>query len=241
MHKPSFLLPLALLAGALAQDTPEKKPDPQPQAGQPQIKYNYLNVCSPTEDEQKEIKAALDRIPARMTYSGDFEITRGRTSMQNAQSARYVRLRREVTDGVFGSVQYSLSNDPEQTVETLILKFKEPKDMLLVSLEDQITAGTAAPSSVLQVDTPISRIKLERFGKSSLVLARCEGGNQSAYEPLFLQASKIAATYRKNLGLRTMFRGELAWLSAPAEKKPAESKPKTTASAPEAKPAEKKN
>ena len=234
MHKPTFLLPLLLCAAAFAQD--EKKPEAQ--SGQPPIKYNYLNVCSPTADEEKEIKGALDRIPAKLSFSGDFEITRGRTSMANAKSARYVRLRREVGDGPFGSVQYSLSNDPDQTVETLILKFKDPKDLLLVSLEDQFTAGTAAPGSVLQVDNPISRIKLERFGKSSIVLARCEGGQQQQYEPLFAQASKIASAYRKSLGLRTLFRGELSWLTSSAEKS-TEAKQKASAAG-DAKPLEKK-
>jgi hypothetical protein len=78
----------------------------------------------------------------------------------------------------------------------------------------------------LSVDTPVNRINLERFGKPSLVLARCEGADQKAYDPLFAQASEIFAVYRKSLGLRTAFRSDLTWLVSRSKqdepKKPSE-------------------
>ncbi len=69
---------------------------------------------------------------------------------------------------------------------------------------------------MLTTSTPASRIKLERFGKSSVVLARCSGSeagpapDQSAYEPLFQSASSVLSNYRGLLGARTTVPEELA-------------------------------
>jgi hypothetical protein len=72
---------------------------------------------------------------------------------------------------------------------------------------------------MLTAATPAGRIKLERFGKSSVVLARCSGSNggpapdQSAYEPLFSSASSILSGYRKLLDARNLVPAELARIS----------------------------
>ena len=224
-HLVRILFLLALATAAFAQDAP--KPPDQQQG--PPIKYNYLNVCNPSDAEKDEINAALDRIPKKATFALDFEVTRGRSSMQDADPARYIRLRRELAgDSFFSNVQYSLSTDAKNTVETLVIKVKDPKELFSISLEDQVSASAAAPASVLDVNTPVSRIKLERFGKSNLVLARCPGGDQSAYEPLFTKATALLAAYRKSLGLHTMFRMDINWLAPPkaAPKKPTEPKSK---------------
>jgi hypothetical protein len=230
----SFLL-LALTIGARAQDAPKPTDDKQG----PPVKVNYLNVCAPSEAEKTEFLAALDRIPQRANFAQDFEVTRGRSSMQDAEPARYLRLRRELTgDALFSNVQYSLSTDAQNTVETLVLKVREPKDLFSISLEDQVSASAAAPASVLDVNTPVSRIKLERFGKANLVLSRCPAADQSEYEPLFAKASALLAGYRKSLGLHTMFRMDIHWLSARSATKPATKpamKPKTAPSAPKQK------
>jgi hypothetical protein len=69
---------------------------------------------------------------------------------------------------------------------------------------------------MLSTSTPVSRVKLERFGKSSVVLARCSGteGNpatdQTKYEPIFQAASAIMERYRDALGARQMVPEELA-------------------------------
>lgn len=208
-----------VVAAAQAQDAP--KSDDKQQG--PPVKVNYLNVCSPSDVETAEILAALERVPVRAAFAQDFEVTRGRSSMQDAQPARYIRLRRELTgDPLFSNVQYSLSTDAQNTVETLVLKVKEPKDLFSISLEDQVSASAAAPASVLDVNTPVSRIKLERFGKANLVLSRCPAADQSAYEALFTKASALLAGYRKSLGLHTMFRMDINWLSqAKPKAKPA--------------------
>src|SRR6185312_11370526 len=95
--------------------------------------------------------------------------------------------------------------------------------------DDQISATAVKPASALDADTPATHIELERFGKSSIALARCENRDQSTYEPLFTEATKLLAQYRKALGLRTMFRNDLTWLSTP----------EATVTKPKAKPAAK--
>lgn len=209
------LLLLVLTISAAAQQAPAPS-EPPATKDQTQVKINYLNVCTPTSEEQKELQAALDKIPLRPVFATDFEVSRGSTTLQD-ESARYVRLRRDMKPkSGFSNAQYSLSHDQQKITETLVMKLEEPKDLLMISLEDQITAASY-PGNPVDVDTPVSRIKLERFGKSSLVLARCEGADQSAYEPFFQKATAILANYRKMLGLRSRFRGDLNWLFTTAK------------------------
>lgn len=227
---------------ALAQQAPASAAQPPSGDKTPQIKLNFLNVCTPTDAETQELQSALNKIPAKVTYSGDFEVTRGRLISEKEGASRYVRLRRELTgDPLFNNVQYSLSADDQNTTETLVFKARDPKDLVLISIEDQISATAVKPASVLDADTPASHIKLERFGKSSIALARCENRDQSAYEALFTQATKLIAEYRKALGLRTMFRNDLTWLSTPeaTATKPKAAKP--ASGRPAAKPAETKS
>ncbi|MEO5935899.1 MAG: hypothetical protein ABIP81_01665 [Terriglobales bacterium] len=218
MHIPRsllFALILGTVVSAAAQDAPKVEDKPQT----PPVKVNYLNVCTPSDPEKQEIKAALDRVPKRANFAPDFEVTRGRSSMKDAAPARYLRLRRELSgDPLFSNVQYSLSTDASDTVETLVLKVKDPKDLFSIAFEDQVSAAAASPASVLDVNTPVSRIKLERFGKANLVLSRCPDADQSAYEPIFSQATALLAGYRRSLGLHTMFRNDINWL-APARPK----------------------
>jgi len=81
---------------------------------------------------------------------------------------------------------------------------------------------------MLGSNTPASRVRLERFGKPSVALARClaaEGGpapDQSAYEPLFRSASDVLANYRGLLGVKKIVPEELAKITG-------ESKPRTAA------------
>ena len=105
-------------------------------------------------------------------------------------------------------------------VETLVLRVRDPKpnDLMEVSIEDSASA-VASATAMLSSSTPVSRVKLERFGKSSVALARCSGeeGNpatdQSAYEPIFRAASSIMEHYRDALGARKMVPQELAHLA----------------------------
>jgi hypothetical protein len=201
-------------------------------SAQPQVKVNMLNVCTPSAEEQKEIAAALARVPKQPLFSADFEISHGRSTLSEAPNflqpgsgakmsdepsvADYVRIRREFSvQALFSSVQYSFSNDSQNMVETLVLHVRDPKDLIQVSMEDSASAVSSAEAMVT-ANTPASRIRLERFGKSSIALARCAGSengpppDQSAYEPLFHAASEVLANYRGLLGVRHTVPAELA-------------------------------
>jgi hypothetical protein len=220
------------------------------QSSQPQVKLNVLNVCSPSPEEQQEIASALARIPKQPLFSPDFEVDRGRSTLDQSPdflkagasaqfssdsgTADWVRIRREFSvQALFSTVQYSFSRDPKNMVETVIFHVRDPKDLMQVAIEDNASAVTT-PASMLSTSTPASRIKLERFGKSSVVLARCPGteGNpppdQSAYEPLFQSATAIVANYRSLLAAKSTVPAELARVKSldattakPAAKSPA--------------------
>ena len=208
---------------------------------QPPVKVNVLNVCSPSADEQKEISASLARIPSKPIFSADYEVSRGRSTFDPGtpipgmqplppgavSAADWVRVRREFPDAtVFSNVQYSFSVDSKNMVETLVLRVRDPKDLMQVSIEDSASA-VASAAAMLSTSTPVSRVKLERFGKSSVALARCSGADgspttdQSAYEPIFQTASSIMERYRDALGARKMVPQELARVGAPTSTAPA--------------------
>jgi hypothetical protein len=226
--KSGAILLLAWVACAAAQQ--EKKPEAAP--GQPQVKLNYLNVCAPSAEDQAEIKAAFAKVIAKPAFSRDYEISRGRATVENAPESRFVRLRRDfAADSPLLTAQYSLSVDAQNTVETLVLRMRDPKQFHEIALEDRVSTGVVEPSALLTIQTPVSHIQLERFTKGSIVLARCPSANQSAYDPLFRQATDIMSQYRTALGLRdAAFRSDIHWLNAEqASKKPspASSKPET--------------
>jgi hypothetical protein len=241
----------ALTPPSTAQDQPANAPSPQPQ-----VKVNMLNVCTPSADEQKEIAAALARIPKQPLFASDFEVSRGRSTLTDMPAmlaagqaghvagepsvANYVRIRREFSvQALFASVQYSFSNDGMTMVETLVLHVRDPKDLIMVSLEDSASSVTTA-DAMLTANTPASRVRLERFGKSSVALARCsatEGSpapDQSAYEPLFHSASEVLANYRGLLGVKAIVPEELAKISGESKPKPAP-KPKAAKANPDKK------
>jgi hypothetical protein len=197
-----------------AQPTAPQSSTPSPE-GKPQVKVNYLNVCTPGTDEEAIIKSALAAVQPKPAFSADFELSRGRTSLKDAPDAKYVRLRLDfAAESPLLTAQYSMSADTTNTVEILVLRPRDPKDFLQVVMEDRMSASAAKPLSLLQVDTPTSRVRIERLNKSSAVLTRCPDVDQSAYEPVFHQASEIMAHYRAALGLRTAFRSDIAWLNA---------------------------
>ena len=238
-----FSVGLALLASAQ-------------QSAQPPVKLNMLNVCSPSPEEQQEIASALAKIPKQPLFSPDFEVDRGRSTLDQSPdflkagasaqfsadsgTADWVRIRREFSvQALFSTVQYSFSRDPKNMVETLIFHVRDPKDLMQVAIEDNASAVTS-PTTMLSTSTPASRIKLERFGKSSVVLARCPGteGNpppdQSAYEPLFQSATAIVSNYRDLLAAKSTVPAELARVkSLEATKAKPAAKPPAKKTAPE--------
>jgi len=228
------------------------------QAPQPQVKLNVLNVCSPSAEERQQISTALAKIPKQPTFSPDFEVDRGRSTldapvdplqtststsiMSGPETATWVRIRHDFpAAGMFSTVQYSFSVDTQNMVETLVFRVRDPKDLLSIAVEDSASA-VSTPAVMLAANTPASRIKLERVGKSSVVLARCAGSegspppDQSAYQPLFQSASKVLENYRALLGVRHIVPGELMRTGSEAAHKPdSAAKPaakKASASAP---------
>jgi hypothetical protein len=213
---------LAIAAGRCLAQAPSSPP---------QVKVNVLNVCSPSKEEQQEIASALAGIPRKPPFSADFEVDRGRSVLDqganllaavnspslpaDATTADFVRIRRDLAGSAYSTVQYSFSRDTHQMVETLVFRVRDSKELLQVSIEDSASSVTTA-ATMLATTTPASRIKLERFGKSSIVLARCLGQgegpppDQTAYEPLFSSASTLLSGYRDLLGARRLVPEELA-------------------------------
>jgi hypothetical protein len=231
------------LALPSASQTTQQQPADTSPSQQPQVKVNMLNVCTPSAEEQKEIAAALARVPKQPLFGADFEVSRGRSTLTDMPAllqagtpghvagepsvANYVRIRREFSvQALFSLVQYSFSNDGQTMVETLVLHVRDPKDLIQVSLEDSASAVTSS-EAMLGTNTPVNRVRLERFGKSSVALARCqatENGpapDQSAYEPLFRSATEVLANYRGLLGVKTIVPEELAKINGTTKPRPA--------------------
>lgn len=215
MLKPALIAACFLAALCSAQQAEKAEKKDQPAAGQPQVKVHYLNVCAPPAEDQAEIKAAFSKIPGRPAFGPDFEISRGHATMQDSPDSRFVRLRRDLpADSPFLTAQYSISRDNSNIIETLVLRMRDPKQFHELSLEDRVSSSAASPATVLSTETPVSRVRLERFTKNSIVLARCPEADQSAYDPLFREASEIMVRYRKALGLGSAFRYDVNWLTS---------------------------
>ena len=197
----------------------------------PPVKVNVINVCTPSADEQKELTAALGKVPAKLSFASDYEVARGHSTLDQStpipgmqpmppgasSSADWVRVRREFPgSSPFTNAQYSFSVDNKNMIETVVLRVREPKELMQISIEDN-ASSVATPAAMLSTNTPVSRIKLERFGKPSVVLARCSGADgpatdQTIYEPIFKAASSIMSRYRDELGVRRLVPQELARL-----------------------------
>ena len=208
---------VALLSlAALAQE--------QPAANQPQVRVNYLNVCTPSDADQKEMAAALATVPVKAAFATDFEVSRGRSTVtqaadethpggpEKATVSSWVRIRRELSSGGFNNAQYSFSVDEKGMTETLVFRARDlSHSVLQVSLQDSLTTGT--PAQVLAANTPVDRIRIERNGKPSIVLARCPAADQSNYEPLFRSGSDLLARYRALLRVQQTVPADLARVS----------------------------
>ena len=221
-HTRRILLAIVLVAtAATAQQAPsgqEQKPN------QAQVRVNYLNVCTPPEADKTEIATTLDRLPAKPHFAVDYEISRGRSTLDEAgvvagenarmsdaapSISRWVRVRKEFPNSSpLTNVQYSFSVNEDKVVETLVFRMREQKDVISVSLSDSVVAPPV-PSQVVTTSTPVDRIRLERFGKASVVLARCANADQSAYEQLFQKATSLLNLYRDTLGVRRIVPQEL--------------------------------
>jgi hypothetical protein len=182
----------------------------------PKVQLNVMNVCTPNAAEQAELSAALAKLSERPAFGPDFEVARGRTTAPEGV-VDWVRLRREYArDPVLTNVQFLLSAGGNRVDEKLVFhaRASHTGEPLQISLEHEADGATAA--QVLAAETRPNRIRLERFGSPSLVLARCTQVDQSAYEPLFRLAAERFAAYRSALRVRTVVAAELASLPKPA-------------------------
>jgi hypothetical protein len=205
-----------LLAGAAVAQ--EKK------AEAPQVKVNYLNVCAPSQEEQRNLTGALATIPAHPTFASDFEVARGRSTVQPGTAAAegggappaaptastWVRIRREFSTGTMSNVQYTFTKDATGMAETLVFRVRDPKrdQPLQISIQDAATSGT--PASMLGANAPADRVRLERFGGASVVLARCPNADQKQYEAVFTKASSVMTEYRRALHVPDTVPADLA-------------------------------
>jgi hypothetical protein len=223
---PEKVVRIALLGGALAatalgQDSPQTK-----------IQVNFLNTCHPAPADVEEMERALARVNEKPVFATDFEVARGLTTLNEAEAraagapagsgttpSRWVRIRREFPEkAVLTDAQYSLSVDGEATSEVLALHLRDHSEVLQILISDSVV-GSAA--QVVKVETPPDRIRIERFGKPSIVLARCGGMDQSAHEPLFQAAGGILERYRMAMAVKAVVPAELARLPGRKESKAA--------------------
>ena len=243
MHSRTSSLTLLLSTLVLATSAFTQEQPPAKTSAGPPVKINYLNVCNPSDAEQQTLADALARIPRAARFSADFEISRGRSTMPEVPVAHWVRIRREFpASAFFSSVQYSVSLDENGIVETLAFRVRDPRELLLVTMDDSVSAAADVAATLAQ-NTPAEHIKVERFGKSSVALRRCPRADQSAYEPLFRSASEIMAAYRAALKVRTTVPGDLGHLGGlpkPAGNPKASAAPKPEAAVPQA-PADRPN
>jgi hypothetical protein len=233
------LVLLAMLTGLmLAQEAPSAAAPQTPEAAkQPKFQVNFLNSCRPASAEAEEIGMALARVKDKPAFSADFEVSRGFTTLSEAEAratgvadgsgpvpSSWVRIRREFPDkALLTSAQYSLSLVGQTTSEVLALHLREgrsaeTRDVLQILISDSVNGR---PSEVVKVDTPPDRIRIERFGKPSIVLARCGGVDQSTYEPLFLAAARVLEKYRSAMAVKTVIPSEWAHLPVHKESKAA--------------------
>ncbi len=226
---------LALFCGMLEAVALAQEAQPAEAVPQTKIQVNFLNSCRPAQAEQDKMGMALALVKAKPVFSADFEVSRGLTTLSESEARAagiaagsgatpsiWVRIRREFPEkAVLTNAQYSLSVDGGSTSELLALHLHESKtgetqDVLEILISDSVHGR---PAEVVKVETPPDRIRIERFGKASIVLARCGGIDQSAYEPLFQAAAGILQKYRTAMAVKTVVPAELAHLLGPKESK----------------------
>jgi hypothetical protein len=199
-------------------------------APQTKIQVNFLNSCRPAPGDLEEMGRALARVKQRPSFAADFEVSRGLTTLTEAEAraagapagsgntaSTYVRIRKEFPENAaLTDAQYSLSVEGNSAGEVLALHMRDSREVLQILISDSVV-GSAA--QVVKVDTPPDRVRVERFGKASIVLARCGAVDQSAFEPLFQTAANILEEYRAAMAVKRVVPAELAQLPGHKESK----------------------
>lgn len=245
-HIAGFLLLAAgLSVAALAQaSSPEKSPSAKqspPQTtkaapveeAKPRFKVSFVNSCRPTQADVAEMRQLLQQFHTEPAFATDFEIARGVTTLTEAearaagvstdaagQPSLWVRLHRDLPPASpLSGAQYSISLENHSVSEVLVLHLRNTEKAMQIVLSNTVT-GT--PEQALHTLTPPDRLRVERYGKPSLILARCPV-DQSAYELLFTLGREVFETYRKTMGVERIVPAELERLPGQKESKsPAE-------------------
>ena len=146
----------------------------------------------------------------------DLVINTGQPTQQTDAVSRWVRIRRDFPDASpLTGAQFSFSVSDKHVSETLVFHFRDTKDVLQLSINDSVDA-VEDPAAVARVQTPADRIRIERFGKPSIVLARCPNADQTAVEPIFGHATSLLNAYRKAFDIRGTVPPELSRLGSGA-------------------------
>lgn len=228
MQKMSRTVVLAMLSVAAVTAGAQEAPGPKTK-----FQVNFLNTCRPAKADVEEMQRALAQVKERPRFATDFEISRGMTTLSEAEAraagvpdsaaetpSKWVRIRKEFPEkAVLTDAQYSLSMQGGEASEVLALHVRDSKEVLQILISDSVR-GSA--SQAVQTDTPPDRIRIERFGRASIVLARCGGVDQSAYEPVFETAGEILRSYRTAMAVRAVVPAELERLPHGKESKASE-------------------
>jgi hypothetical protein len=223
---------LTILCALFVPPASAQSPTPATAVPQPKIQVNFLNTCRPAPADLEEMNRALSQVKEKPLFSADFEISRGLTTLNEAEAravgapadsgtlpSTWVRIRREFPEkAILADAQYSLSAEGNSSSEVLALHLSDSKEVLQILISDSVTGS---PLQVVRSNTPPDRIRIERFGKASIVLARCGAVDQSAYEPLFAAADGIFQKYRVAMAVRSVVPAELAHLPGHKESKAA--------------------
>jgi hypothetical protein len=199
---------------------------------QPRVQLNFVNTCRPAPPEIEQLKRALARVNEPPHFSSDFEIARGQTLLSGEEAlaaglpadapptpSSWIRIRHDFPEkAALLDAQYSLSVQAGEASETLALHLRDSREALEVWISTSAAGGAA---EMLKAETPPERIRVERYGKPSIVLARCAAADQSAYEPIFLTAGEILHRYRAAMAVATVAPSEFARLPGANESKAA--------------------
>jgi len=179
----------------------------------------------------------LARVKDRPSFTADFEISRGITTLTEAEAraagapagsgttpSGWVRIRHEFPEkAVLTDVQYSISVDGDASNEVLAMHMRDSREVLQILISDSVVGS---PAQVVKLNTPPDRIRIERFGKGSIVLARCGTVDQSSYEPIFASAHEILEKYRTAMAVASVVPAELARLPTTRQSKVRRKNPK---------------
>ncbi|MDR3764858.1 MAG: hypothetical protein P4M01_12265 [Acidobacteriota bacterium] len=228
-HRAQLALVLAAGLSAAAQTAPTATPAAPAIGDKPKYKVSLVNSCRPSPADASEMRHLLEPFRAKPAYSGDFEIARGVTTLSEAEAlasgvasdtagkpSHWVRLSRDLTEkSALSGAQYSLSHEDRSVTEVLVLHLRNTDKAMQIVFSSTVTGS---PEQVLRTLTPPDHIRIERYGHSSLMLARCPV-DQALYEPLFTLGREIFATYRETMGVERIVPEELERLNGRKESK----------------------